>query len=387
MKESYPLISVLVLCYNNQKYLYDNLKSIFSQTYPNIEVLISDDASDDFNASILINWIAKNKTFNIKKISIYENQFNIGTVASLENLQKKSEGEFLFNIAADDVFFDNDVLLSLYKKAKEVGDDAQVILAEVEMWDEKLENKIGCFLKEEGLEKIKNSTALDLFSECSWHPFLPACYLYHRNLLDIIGDLSQKYSLIEDWPSQIIFCREGIKPVLCDIKSTIKHRDGGISHGNSLDSKLAFLRYYHDFYQVYINEVEPFISRLSVKDGKRAKGYATDRFRAYYKIHLPKVMNLISKSKEVVKVVEKISTPIMQEYSYSNKFRRIALKLSDKKNIIYYILVFIAVICVSVFAYVNYYRDLTIILMFLLGNMCCFVFSMIILYFGWRKHQ
>ena len=70
MCNRFSLISVLVLCYNNQNYIYENLKSIFEQTYPNIEVLIADDASQEFRAASLVDWINKNRTPNISKISI-----------------------------------------------------------------------------------------------------------------------------------------------------------------------------------------------------------------------------------------------------------------------------------------------------------------------------
>ena len=294
MNSKYPLISVLVLCYNNQKYIYENLNSIFSQTYPSIEILIADDASNEFNADVLISWINENKTENIKKIAVFENEFNVGTVSSLENLQRKSNGMFLFNIAADDVLFDENVLMSLYLKAIESGEDAQIICAETELWDEKLENKIGDFLKPEGIRKIKESTPIELFIECSWHAFFPACYLYHRSLLDVVGELTGKYRLVEDWATQLIAFRKGIKPYCCDIRSSIKHRDGGISHGNSLGAYEASLYFYSDFHKIYKNEIEPYLGYFNEQEKKRTQTYAQDRFRAYYKVHLPKIDSMLN---------------------------------------------------------------------------------------------
>lgn len=284
-----PLISVLVLCYNNQELIYENLQSIFSQTYPNIEILIADDASESFDARALLGWINRNRTPNISKISLYENPVNCGTVASLENLQNKSSGEFLFNIAADDVLFDENVLQAMYQKAVEIGEDAEWIVTETEMWDHTLTTKLGDFLKEEGINKIKNSTPMELFAECSWHPFLPACYLYRRSLLKKIGPLSEKYRLIEDWPMSLIATRMGIVPYYCDIQSSIKHRDGGISHGNTVQSRMVFLRYYQDLCNVFNTEVYPYLDLLNESDRIRAEKYGQDRFRAYYKIHIPAV--------------------------------------------------------------------------------------------------
>jgi glycosyltransferase involved in cell wall biosynthesis len=287
MENQLPLISILVPCYNNQQYLFESLKSIFEQTYPAIEVLIGDDGSNNFNAESLINWINKNRTPNIKKIIIIENKENLGTVANLGKLQKASSGEFLFNLAADDVLYDCHVLQNFYNKILEIGPDAEMIVAQTELWDSQLKNKIGAFLSEEGISIIKKSTPQQLFAECSYRPFLPASYLYRRLLLKKVGSLAGQYRLIEDWPLQLRAMRMGVQPYYLDIVSSIKHRDGGISHGNKLHSSQTYLAFYHDLLNVYLNEVKPYQSMLSQADAKRAEKYFRDRVYAYYNIHLP----------------------------------------------------------------------------------------------------
>lgn len=287
MREEKPLVSVLVLCYNNQKYIYENLRSIFDQTYPNIEVLIADDASEVFDAGPLINWINKYRTSNITKVSVYENPENMGTVANLEKLQKLSSGEYLFNIAADDVLYDEYVIERFFNRAEEIGEGAELLITQTEMWDNALKTKIGDFLDEDAISFIRRSTSQQIFAECSWHPFLPASYLYRRSLIEKIGPLAGKYALIEDWPAQLIATRKGVQPHYVDMPSSIKHRDGGISHGNSAQSKAAFLKYYRDFINVYTNEVEPYRQLLSEEEYLRAQSYNQDRVRAYYTIHIP----------------------------------------------------------------------------------------------------
>lgn len=292
MTEQYPLISVLVLCFNNQNYIYENLQSIFDQKYPNIEILIGDDASDNFDSKILIEWINRHRTPNIHKISIFENPTNLGTVKNLENLQKEAKGDYLFNIAADDVLFDSEVLVSLFNSAILDNQDYKIIVSETEMWDQTLTKKTGDFLGKERIKLIKEATPLELFTESSWHSFFPACFLYSKNVLGVVGVLSDKYSLIEDWPFAIRVFKSNIKPIYCDIQSSIKHRDGGISHGNTMNSALIGLKYYRELYEVYVNEVKPSLYLLNGKDAIRATTMAEDRFRAYYKIQIPKVRKL-----------------------------------------------------------------------------------------------
>ena len=282
-----PLISVLVVCYNNQKYICECLRSIFLQTYPNIEILIGDDGSESFDAQSLIRWINENRTPNVQKLAVFRNETNMGTVANLENLQEKSSGEYLFNIAADDAMYDGSVLENLYDRACEAGEDAEVVVAETELWDTELRKAIGSFITRETAEFIENSTPRDLFAACARRIILPASFLYRRSVLEKVGHLSGQYRLVEDCPAHLRLLAQGVKPVFMGKTPSIKHRDGGISHGNTLQSKKAFLLYFNDIINLYPNEIEPHLDLLTEAEQAELLTLYHDRIRAYYKIHLP----------------------------------------------------------------------------------------------------
>ena len=256
--QSKPLISVLVVCYNNQKYIKETLRSIFDQTYPNIEIVIGDDASEDFDALALIEWINYTKTENISRIIIHENSENLGTVANIEYLQKKSTGEFLFHIAADDTLYDSTVLEKAYELAERLGPSAEMIIGQTELWDITLTKKLGDWTTPELEAFIKKATPQELFTESSCHAILPASYLYRRSMLEKVGKLSDQYRLVEDWPTHLRVTRQGVRPYFLDGIPLIKHRDGGISHGNSLHSQKTFLTYYADCLRGYFYEVMPY---------------------------------------------------------------------------------------------------------------------------------
>ena len=48
-----PLISIIVPVYNAEKYIEKCLNSLLAQTYPNIEILCTNDCSTDNSASII----------------------------------------------------------------------------------------------------------------------------------------------------------------------------------------------------------------------------------------------------------------------------------------------------------------------------------------------
>lgn len=47
------LVSVIITCYNHEKYIEECIESIFKQSYPNIELIVIDDGSTDHSREII----------------------------------------------------------------------------------------------------------------------------------------------------------------------------------------------------------------------------------------------------------------------------------------------------------------------------------------------
>ena len=56
------LVSILIINYNNEKYLDRAIKSCINQTYKNLEILIYDDKSTD-GSKFLLNKYSKHKLY------------------------------------------------------------------------------------------------------------------------------------------------------------------------------------------------------------------------------------------------------------------------------------------------------------------------------------
>ncbi len=91
-----PKISVLISVYNTEKFIEQALKSIYSQTYQDFEVIIIDDASTDRTSEILVK-MKDSRTF------IYRNSENIGLTKSLNIGLKLCRGEYIARMDADDI--------------------------------------------------------------------------------------------------------------------------------------------------------------------------------------------------------------------------------------------------------------------------------------------
>ncbi len=92
-----PLVSVICLCHNHKPYLTEAIKSVLDQTYPNIEVIVVDDASADGSKSLLENLCKKH---NLLYIDLSE---NVGNCAAFNKGFYQSSGKYIIDFATDDV--------------------------------------------------------------------------------------------------------------------------------------------------------------------------------------------------------------------------------------------------------------------------------------------
>ena len=86
------LISILIPVYNAEKYLKKTVKSVLNQDYPEIEIILFDDASKDGSREIMQDFSEKypNKVFS------YYTDENGGIGASKNAALNYSTGEYVF---------------------------------------------------------------------------------------------------------------------------------------------------------------------------------------------------------------------------------------------------------------------------------------------------
>ena len=105
---SYPLVSIIMNCYNGEKYLADAVKSILKQSYKNFEVIFWDNQSKDNSANIY-------KSFKDKRLKYYYAK-NFTSLYKARNLAiKKSKGKYIAFLDVDDLWIKNKLSLQLKK--------------------------------------------------------------------------------------------------------------------------------------------------------------------------------------------------------------------------------------------------------------------------------
>ncbi|WP_229254629.1 glycosyltransferase family 2 protein [Dyadobacter linearis] len=62
-----PLVTVILTVFNQEKYLEETLNSVFSQTYPSLQLIVIDNASSDDSLRIIDRFYEKGPAFQLIK--------------------------------------------------------------------------------------------------------------------------------------------------------------------------------------------------------------------------------------------------------------------------------------------------------------------------------
>lgn len=94
-----PLVSILCYNYNYGRYLRQCLESVFAQTYENIELCFSDNASTDNSWDIALEFARKHPG----KMRLTRNRANFGPDYNFANCRSMLLGKYYINFPSDDV--------------------------------------------------------------------------------------------------------------------------------------------------------------------------------------------------------------------------------------------------------------------------------------------
>ena len=97
--ENQPLVSVIVPCYNMEKFIAYTIESVQRQSYPHWELLIVDDASTDRTADII-----KDHQKQDNRIHFFVKPKHSGIADTRNQCLKMAKGRFLAFLDSDDVW-------------------------------------------------------------------------------------------------------------------------------------------------------------------------------------------------------------------------------------------------------------------------------------------
>lgn len=161
-----PLVSVIVPCFNAEKWVGNAIDSVLSQTYENIEIIVVNDGSTDNSRKVIERYTPRVRTIE---------QSNKGGNAARNAGFVLSKGDYIQFLDADDILAPNKIEEQVDKLT---GSDADVAYGD---WS-KLFDRCGVTsLGEIETGEIGHDPLASLLFEF-WHP--PFCYLFKRRIVE-----------------------------------------------------------------------------------------------------------------------------------------------------------------------------------------------------------
>ena len=130
-----PKVSVIIPMYNCEKTIKSTLYSVQNQNLSKIEIILINDFSKDNTSKIVKKSIKEDQ-----RIKVIYNHKNMGTLYSRSIAALIAKGKYIFSLDNDDLYFDEDLLDIIYKRAKKEKIDVIEFLT-IDAWNYNIDIK------------------------------------------------------------------------------------------------------------------------------------------------------------------------------------------------------------------------------------------------------
>ncbi len=207
-----PLVTISVVSFNSEEFVLETLESIKNQTYPNIELIISDDGSQDKTVQIEKEWLKKNnKRFVNSKLITVES--NTGVTANSNRALEASSGIWWKIIAADDILLSD--CIEKFINFVIDHDEVDFVFGKQISFEGDFSNAA---LKKEELpfralffnNKISAKKQYSIITKLAQVGCAPASFV-KTSILRKVGGFNPRFPMNEDTPLYIMLTKSGVK--------------------------------------------------------------------------------------------------------------------------------------------------------------------------------
>jgi glycosyltransferase involved in cell wall biosynthesis len=192
----HPLVTVIALSYNHAPYIKESLQSVFDQTYEHWELIIVDDASTDESAKVVKECIAGRA-----EIKFIAHKRNHGNCKSFNEALRYAKGEFVIDLALDDVFT-KDRLEKQVKKLEHKGHSYACCFTDATYINQQGKQLHNHYKRDKEGKLLSTVPEGDVYTDVVSHYFIcPPTLMIRKSVLDEIGgyDESLAYEDFDLW--------------------------------------------------------------------------------------------------------------------------------------------------------------------------------------------
>jgi glycosyltransferase involved in cell wall biosynthesis len=214
---NYPLVSIGIPTYNRAgSYLKQAIESARSQTYPNIEIIISDNCSSDDTEEVV-------GSFSDSRIRYYRQEINIGPNNNFNFCLNQARGDY-FLLFQDDDLIDDDFIECCMKSAS-YATNLGVLRTGTRIIDANGDIMLECPNMVKGLDF--EDFVLGWFRhETAWYL---CSTLYNTEALKAIGGFNSKHNLLQDGMATARLAAKHGRSDVEDIKASFRKHGAEIT--------------------------------------------------------------------------------------------------------------------------------------------------------------
>ncbi len=256
------LFSVVVLTYNQENLVLETLNSIYNQSFKNIELVISDDASKDNTQKVIADWIESHED-RFANVVVNFNRKNLGISGNHTLGIKLANGEFVKYIGGDDILLPN--AIEKMHDFLENDKEARFCTSKIKMFYKKGDNYITFdeLPRKKMFKKLKEADANKQFRILSYDNPVPATgNFFRRSVFEDYGYFDGKYTCMEDWPQWLKFLLHGERLFLLDEYTGLYRK-----HINSVSTSAIYSKnkkLYLELINMYKEFIFPNLDRVSL---------------------------------------------------------------------------------------------------------------------------
>ncbi len=177
-----PLISFLLLAFNQERYIRRAIEAALAQTYSPLEIILSDDASSDRTYELMQRMARE--YHGPHQIRLNQNPQNLGLGGHVNRLMELARGELIVVAAGDDISLP-DRVEQCWRIFHESGGKAMSMYSAMIVIDEN-ERQI------ETVHKLLPKGMQDLSCDLSEIGVCGCSHCWHRSVFDLFGPLIQE---------------------------------------------------------------------------------------------------------------------------------------------------------------------------------------------------
>ncbi len=221
------LVSVIVITFNSERYVAETLEGIRTQSYKQLELIISDDASTDSTVEICRSWIKENGS-RFERVELLAAASNTGSSANCNRGLAEARGEWIKFCAGDDRLKPDCISDNMEFISADSG--INVLFSKVEIYDDSFKQECLVSIVPDdpfasgGIMACGRSaeSQYKMLLVCDRIHFTPSLFI-NRTVLNSIGGFDEHFRLLEDYPLWLNLTRSGHRLYFMD-KVTMNYR-------------------------------------------------------------------------------------------------------------------------------------------------------------------